>query len=79
MWLSLALWLNKLKCLLLDEPLVNLDFKLREALEVELRDLLRATSTVVIYTSSDPRDAFTLGDQLLLLADGEKVQTGTPA
>jgi len=64
--------------LLLDEPLVNLDFKLREALEVELRDLLRATNTVVIYTSSDPRDAFNLGDQLLLLADGEKVQTGTP-
>ena len=66
------------KVLLLDEPLVNLDFKLREALEVELRDLLRATDTVVIYTSSDPRDAFTLGDQLLLLADGAKVQTGTP-
>ncbi|MEP6391721.1 MAG: ABC transporter ATP-binding protein [Halioglobus sp.] len=64
--------------LLMDEPLVNLDFKLREALEVELRDLLRATNTVVIYTSSDPRDAFNLGDQLLLLADGEKVQTGTP-
>jgi len=64
--------------LLLDEPLVNLDFKLREKLEYELRDLLRATNTVVIYTSSDPRDAFALGDQLLLLADGQKVQTGPP-
>ena len=69
---------KKAQVLLLDEPLVNLDFKLREALEVELRDLLCATNTVVIYTSSDPRDAFNLGDQLLLLADGEKVQTGTP-
>jgi len=66
------------RVLLLDEPLVNLDFKLREALESELRDLLRATETVVIYTSSDPRDAFTLGDQLLLLADGRKLQTGAP-
>ncbi|MFT7288335.1 MAG: glycerol transport system ATP-binding protein [Halieaceae bacterium] len=64
--------------LLLDEPLVNLDFKLREALEVELRDLLRATNTVVIYTSSDPRDAFALGDQLLLLAQGKKIQAGPP-
>lgn len=66
------------RVLLLDEPLVNLDFKLREALEIELRELLEEANTVVIYTSSDPRDAFTLGDQVLLLADGEKVQTGKP-
>lgn len=66
------------RVLLLDEPLVNLDFKLREALEVELRELLRASDTVVIYTSSDPRDAFTLGDQVLLLAQGLKLQCGPP-
>ncbi|MDA0994480.1 MAG: ABC transporter ATP-binding protein [Proteobacteria bacterium] len=66
------------RALLLDEPLVNLDFKLREALEYELRDLLRSTDTVVIYTSSDPRDAFALGDQVLLLEGGRKVQAGTP-
>jgi glycerol transport system ATP-binding protein len=66
------------RVLILDEPLANLDFKLREALEYELRDLLRSTNTIVIYTSSDPRDAFALGDQVLLLADGRKVQVGTP-
>ena len=66
------------RVLLLDEPLVNLDFKLREKLEYELRDLLKATNTVVIYTSSDPRDAFALGDQLLLLANGRKIQAGPP-
>lgn len=66
------------RVLLLDEPLVNLDFKLREALEVELRELLHAAGTVVIYTSSDPRDAFTLGDKLLLLDAGHKLQAGTP-
>jgi glycerol transport system ATP-binding protein len=66
------------RVLLLDEPLVNLDFKLREALEVELRELLQASNTVVIYTSSDPRDAFSLGDQLVLLAKGEKIQAGSP-
>ncbi len=66
------------RVLLLDEPLVNLDFKLREALEIDLRELLQATATVVIYTSSDPRDAFGLADQLLLLDDGCKLQAGTP-
>lgn len=66
------------KVLLLDEPLVNLDFKLREALAFELRDLLRTANTVVIYTSSDPRDALALGDQVLLLDDGRKIQSGTP-
>ena len=66
------------RVLLLDEPLVNLDFKLREALEHELRSLLRQMSTVVIYTSSDPRDAFALGDEVLLLAAGRKLQAGSP-
>lgn len=66
------------RVLLLDEPLVNLDFKLREALEYELRGLLRRRDTVVVYTSSDPRDAFALGDQLLLLAAGRKLQAGPP-
>lgn len=66
------------KVLLLDEPLVNLDFKLREALEAELGGLLRATGTVVIWTSSDPRDAFNLGDRVLLLERGRKLQSGTP-
>ncbi len=66
------------RVLLLDEPLVNLDFKLREALEVELRELLRDGQTTVIYTSSDPRDAFNLADELLLLSGGEKLQAGPP-
>lgn len=66
------------RVLLLDEPLANLDFKLREALEYELRELLIETKTVVVYTSSDPRDAFTLGDQVLMLEDGRKIQAGAP-
>ena len=67
------------RVVLLDEPLVNLDFKLREALELELRDVLQDSGAVVIYTSSDPQDAFTLGDHLLLLQDGALVQSGTPS
>jgi glycerol transport system ATP-binding protein len=66
------------RVLLLDEPLVNLDFKLREALETELRDLLGDGGTIVVYTSSDPGDAFAMGDHVLLLADGDKLQAGVP-
>ncbi len=64
--------------LLLDEPLVNLDYKLREALALELRSLLEASDTTVVYTTTDPKDAFTLGDDLLLLDQGKKLQSGAP-
>jgi glycerol transport system ATP-binding protein len=66
------------RVLLLDEPLVNLDYKLREALELELREILHAEDLVVIYTTSDPRDAFNLGDRLVLLDDHRFLQAGTP-
>lgn len=64
--------------LLLDEPLVNLDYKLREALEVELLDLLKSSGATVIYTSSDPKDALGLADNLILLEDHQVVQQGAP-
>lgn len=66
------------RVLLLDEPLVNLDYKLREALEYELRAMLHGEGLTVIYTSSDPRDAFNLGDHVVLLDDHRIVQTGGP-
>ena len=69
---------KRARVLLLDEPLVNLDFKLREALEQELAQLLKDSDTVVIYTSSDPRDAFTLGNELVLLVDSTVQQVGKP-
>lgn len=64
--------------LLLDEPLVNLDFKLREALELELREILQQNNVVVIYTSSDQRDAYTLADEVLLMQAGSKLACGKP-
>lgn len=66
------------RVLLLDEPLVNLDYKLREALELELRGMLHAEGLTVIYTTSDPRDAFNLGDQVMLLEDHAVLQSGVP-
>jgi glycerol transport system ATP-binding protein len=66
------------RLLVMDEPLVNLDFKLRERLQLELAGLLKGLGLAVIYTSSDPRDAFALGDELLLMADHAVLQSGTP-
>ncbi len=64
--------------LVMDEPLVNLDYKLRESLTAELRGLLAEAGVTVVYTTSDPRDAFALGDEVVLLADHAVVQTGAP-
>ena len=64
--------------LLLDEPLVNLDYKLREAMAAELRELFAQSDVTVVYTTTDPRDAFALGDELLLLAEHRKAQSGAP-
>ena len=63
--------------LVMDEPLVNLDYKLREELEAQLRELLLREGIVVVYTTSDPRDAFNLGDEVVLLDAHEKLQCGT--
>jgi glycerol transport system ATP-binding protein len=65
--------------LLLDEPFVNLDYKLREGLREELVDLLKAeTGTIVIYATTEPREALQLGDRVVLMAKGQIVQDGAP-
>ena len=64
--------------LVMDEPLVNLDFKLREELELQLRDLVQAESFAMVYLTSDPKDALKLGDEVVLLHGGTKLQSGTP-
>jgi len=66
------------RVLLLDEPFVNLDFRLRESLTEELGELLRRTNTQALFASSDSRDAFALGDTLVLLANQKVLQTGSP-
>ncbi len=66
------------RLLVMDEPLVNLDFKLRESLQLELAQLLHDLDLAVVYTSSDPRDAFAVGDDLVLMADHGVLQSGEP-
>ncbi|MCP5181660.1 MAG: ABC transporter ATP-binding protein [Pseudomonadales bacterium] len=66
------------RVLVMDEPLVNLDYKLRESLREELRGLLAETGAVVVYTTTDPGDAFSLASHVVLFAGHAIVQTGAP-
>jgi len=64
--------------LLLDEPLANLDYKLRESMEDELRALFAGSSTTLVYTTSDPREALQLADRLVMLDAGRPIAQGAP-
>lgn len=63
---------------LLDEPLTNLDAKLREALRVELVQIQRALGVPMILVSHDQADALGMGDRVVVLIDGQVAQVGTP-
>jgi glycerol transport system ATP-binding protein len=61
---------------LLDEPLVNLDYKLREDLRNELRNLFAQGRATVVYATTEPQEALQLGDETLVLEAGRLVQHG---
>ncbi|MFM8467723.1 MAG: ABC transporter ATP-binding protein [Oxalobacteraceae bacterium] len=63
--------------LLLDEPLVNLDYKLREELRRELTELFSAGETTVVYATTEPLEALQLGGQTLLMHEGRVLQHGS--
>jgi ABC-type Fe3+/spermidine/putrescine transport system ATPase subunit len=66
------------RLLMLDEPLAALDRALRERLQEELRDILRAVGVTALYVTHDQEEAFALADQIALLSDGCLVQSGPP-
>jgi ABC-type sugar transport system ATPase subunit len=63
---------------LLDEPLSNLDAKLRVETRVELKRLQRALNVTAIYVTHDQEEALSLSDRLAVFMDGRIVQVGTP-
>jgi multiple sugar transport system ATP-binding protein len=63
---------------LMDEPLTNLDAKLREALRVELVSVRRALGTPMVYVTHDQAEALSMGDRVVVLSSGRVLQTGTP-
>ncbi len=62
--------------LLLDEPLVNLDYKLREELQIDLQDIFKQRDAIVVYTSTEPAEALKLGGNIVILDEGRVLQTG---
>ncbi|GAB3264780.1 ABC transporter ATP-binding protein [Chitinimonas naiadis] len=60
--------------LLLDEPLVNLDYKLREELRAELKDLFADSHTTVVYATTEPQEALLLGGHTAVLDEGRLLQ-----
>ncbi|MCG8511105.1 MAG: ABC transporter ATP-binding protein [Rhodospirillales bacterium] len=62
--------------LLLDEPLVNLDYKLREELRQELRTIFETGKSIVIYATTEPLEALMLGGNTVVLDEGRVLQTG---
>jgi iron(III) transport system ATP-binding protein len=64
--------------LLLDEPLSNLDAKLRERMRVELKQIQRRTGITFVYVTHDQAEALALSDQVAVISGGRLQQYGTP-
>ena len=63
---------------LFDEPLSNLDAKLRTQMRVEIKKLHQKVGNTIIYVTHDQVEAMTLADRIVLMRDGHIVQVGTP-
>jgi multiple sugar transport system ATP-binding protein len=63
---------------LFDEPLSNLDAKLRVAMRSEIKELHQRLRTTSIYVTHDQIEAMTMGDQIVVMRDGRIEQTGSP-
>lgn len=62
--------------LLMDEPLVNLDYKLREELRIELQEIFERREAIVVYTTTEPAEALMLGGNIVVIDEGRILQTG---
>lgn len=66
------------KVFLFDEPLSNLDAKLRVQMRAEIKELQRRLATTMIYVTHDQVEAMTMADRIVVLRDGKVEQIGTP-
>lgn len=65
-------------CLLLDEPLSNLDAKLRHEMRSEIRRICKTAGFTTIYVTHDQKEALSVADRIAVLKGGKLVQIGTP-
>ncbi|RYX93337.1 MAG: sn-glycerol-3-phosphate ABC transporter ATP-binding protein UgpC [Comamonadaceae bacterium] len=66
------------KVFLFDEPLSNLDAKLRVQMRAEIKDLHQRLGTTMIYVTHDQIEAMTMADRIVVMRDGQVEQTGQP-
>jgi putative spermidine/putrescine transport system ATP-binding protein len=69
---------NRPKVLLLDEPLGALDLKLREQMQVELKQIQRDAGITFVFVTHDQDEALTMSDRVAVFDDGRVAQVGTP-
>src|SRR5262245_9139704 len=67
------------RLILMDEPLSALDKQLREAMQIELRELHKRIGATIIYVTHDQREALTMSDRVAILKEGRLVQIDRPA
>jgi putative spermidine/putrescine transport system ATP-binding protein len=70
---------NRPKVLLLDEPLGALDLKLRQAMQIELKEIQQTVGLTFIYVTHDQEEALTMSDRMAVFNHGRVEQVGTPA
>ena len=66
------------KVFLMDEPLSNLDAKLRVQMRTEILKLHKRLNTTTIYVTHDQTEALTMASRIVVLKDGDIMQVGTP-
>ncbi len=69
---------NEPKVMLLDEPLSNLDAKLREQMRTEIKDLQRRVNITTIYVTHDQAEALAISDQIAVMHGGKLIEVGAP-
>ncbi len=69
---------NEPKVMLLDEPLSNLDAKLREQMRYEIKALQRRVNITTIYVTHDQAEALAISDQIAVMHGGRLIEVGTP-
>jgi len=75
--LARALAVNP-EVMLLDEPLSNLDKRLRETMQLEIKEIQERLDTPMVYVTHDQEEAFTLADRIGVMNNGRLVQVGDP-
>lgn len=71
--------INKPRVLLLDEPLGALDLKLRQAMQIELKNIQQQVGITFVYVTHDQEEALTMSDRLAVFNQGKIEQVGSPA